>query len=321
MGDADITLRQITRRRPEELVRPFVRRGCRVRVVGWIDTQLTCVERRIDKALRVHVDRELRALHVEFFIRLRPDVPERMFDYRGHLKDALRAEAPGEPVPRIESVAVVLSGRRRRLPRWGRYATAWPGSRFSGCHFRIDAVYQLTVAELRARGSLLWLVLTPLARDATVGRLRRVVKAIRMGARDDEERRDLYVALIVMAKIDPWGHNLQAEIAHMIDMTEASPEERELIQSAMRDLLEARYFRLGREEAIQELLGRLFARRVGRGPSTAEREAMLARARKLGAEKVEDAMLDREGEALVRWLLEPGGKRTVGRKTARRGKR
>ncbi|WP_437929233.1 hypothetical protein WMF37_08170 [Sorangium sp. So ce291] len=61
----------------------------------------------------------------------------------------------------------------------------------------------------------------------------------------------------------------------------------------------------GREEAIAELLGRLFARRVGRRPTTEEERAIVERARALGPGEVEDALLDLDGDALIRWLAEP----------------
>lgn len=59
------------------------------------------------------------------------------------------------------------------------------------------------------------------------------------------------------------------------------------------------------QKAIAELLGRLFARRIGRGPTVEEERLILERARAIGACEVEDALLDLEGEALVRWLAEP----------------
>ncbi|WP_437308610.1 hypothetical protein [Sorangium sp. So ce388] len=61
----------------------------------------------------------------------------------------------------------------------------------------------------------------------------------------------------------------------------------------------------GREAAITELLGRLFARRVGRRPTSEEERAIVERARALGPGEVDDAWLDLEGDALIRWLAEP----------------
>lgn len=308
MGDADITLRHIARRRPEELARAFVPEG-HVETLGWVDTQVTKLERRMDKALRLRVDGEPRVLHVEFCFALRRDVPDRVFEYLGFLFAALRVEAPSEAVPPIESVAVVLSGRGRRLPRVGKRRTAWPGRPFSGTHFRIDAVYQRTVAELRARGSVLWLVFTPLARDATVAALREVVAAIDAGAADEEERADLYTAFLVMATIDPWGHNLHEELVMMVEDKEEGLLRRTPIIGEMiieaEQKAELRGQKLGREEAIAELLGRLFARRVGRRPTTEEERSIIQRTQELGPGEVEDALLDLEGDALVRWLAEP----------------
>ncbi|WP_437604004.1 hypothetical protein WMF28_20710 [Sorangium sp. So ce590] len=59
------------------------------------------------------------------------------------------------------------------------------------------------------------------------------------------------------------------------------------------------------ERVIAELLGRLFARRVGRRPTTEEERSIVERAQAIGPGEVEDALLDLDGDALVRWLAEP----------------
>ncbi|MGK3990728.1 hypothetical protein WME99_47215 [Sorangium sp. So ce136] len=305
MGNVDISLRHIARRRPEDLARAFAPEGRAVEVLGWIDTQVTKLERRLDKALRLRVDGAPRVLHVEFCFTLRDDVPDQVFEYLGFLFTALRVEAPGERVPPIESVAVVLSGRRRRLPATGVRRTAWPERRFSGVHFRIDAVYQRTVAELRARGSVLWLVFAPLARDATAATMREVVEEIHARVATGEERAELYTALLVLATIDPWGHTLQKELMTMVEDMEEGLLRRTPIIGEMILEAEQKGQKQGREEAIAELLGRLFARRVGRRPTTEEERAIVERARALGPGEVEDALLDLEGDALIRWLAEP----------------
>ncbi|WP_437842599.1 hypothetical protein [Sorangium sp. So ce1153] len=329
MGDADITLRHLARRRPEDLVRALVPEDRPIEILGWVDSQVTNIERRLDKALRLRVGSEPRVLHVEFCFALREDVPDRVFEYLGFLFAALRLEAPGEPVPPIESVAVVLSGRRRRLPATGKRRTAWPGRPFSGTHFRVDAVYQRTVSELRARGSVLWLVFAPLARDATEAALREVVAEIHAGAATAQERAELYTALLVMATIDPWGHNLLKELIIMVEDKEEGllrrtpiigeliieAERRGELRGEQRGELrgelrgeqrgELRGEQRGEQKAIAELLGRLFARRIGRRPTAEEERSIVERARALGPGEVEDALLDLEGEALVRWLAEP----------------
>jgi hypothetical protein len=293
--------------------------------LGWVDTQVTKLERRPDKALRLRVGGELRVLDVELCFTLRDGVPDRMYEYVAFLFAALRMEAPAEAVPPIECVAVVLSGRRRRLPATGERRTGWPDRRFSGMRFRIDAVYQRTVAELRARGSVFWLVFAPLARDATVPAMREVVAEICEGAASDEERSDLLTAFEVMATIDPWGHNLGKELTMLVEdpipnrverffgMT--LDELRETILAREKARTKARKRaqeegqeeaqKHGREEAITELLGRLFARRVGRPPTNDEERSILDRARAVGPVEVEDALLDLDREALVRWLAEP----------------
>jgi hypothetical protein len=301
MGDADITLRHITRRRPEDLARAFVTEGCHVEVLGWIDTQVTKLERRLDKAQRLRVDGEPRVLHVEFCFDLQADVPDRVFEYLGFLFATLRMEAPREPVPPIKSVVVILSGRRRRLPATGKLPTAWPKEPFSGTHFRIDAVYQRTVAELRARGSVFWLLFTPLARDATTAAMREVVQEIYTAAVDDEERAELYTAFLVMASIDPWGHSLRKELVMMVEDKEEGLRRRVPLIGEW--IIEAE--EKAREAVIAELLGRLFARRIGRRPTTDEELSIVEHSRAIGPGEVEDALLDLERDALVRWLAEP----------------
>ena len=61
----------------------------------------------------------------------------------------------------------------------------------------------------------------------------------------------------------------------------------------------------GKQQAIAELLGRLFARRLGRRPTAEEERSIIERARAIGPGEVEDALLDLEADALVRWLAEP----------------
>jgi flagellar biosynthesis/type III secretory pathway protein FliH len=61
----------------------------------------------------------------------------------------------------------------------------------------------------------------------------------------------------------------------------------------------------GVEKTVAALLGRLFARRVGRRPTTEEERAIVERADALGDAEVEDALLDLERDALLRWLSEP----------------
>jgi len=251
----------------------------------------------------------LRVLDVEFCFSLRDDIPDRLFEYVGFLFAALRTEAPAGAVPPIECVAVVLSGRRRCLPATGERRTGWPDRRFSGMRFRIDAVYQRTVAQLRARGSVFWLVFAPLARDATARTMREVVADIHEGATSAEERTELFTAFLVMASVDPWRHNLRKELVAMVEDKEEGLLKRTPIIGEWLTEAEEKGQRLGREGAITELLGRLFARRVGRRPTNDEERSIVERARAVGPGEVEDALLDLEREALLRWLTPPPAQR------------
>jgi hypothetical protein len=293
MGDADIALRHIARRRAAELARVFVVEGSAIEIVGWLDTQVTSVERRLDNALHLRVAGESRILHFEFCFALRRDVPSRLFEYVALLYVALRAGAAA--IPPIESIAVVLSGRRRPWPAHGELRTGWPGSPFSGVRYRIEAVYQRTVAELKARGSVLWLVFVPLARDADLAAVREALEAIRAGAFDESERLDLVTALLVMANIDPWGQNMREDIVVMVET-----EWEDLFRAVpgLRDMFE----HFAREDAVRQLLGRLFARRFGREATPEERRSIARQVHAVGAEQVEDKLLDLERDALLRWL-------------------
>jgi hypothetical protein len=302
MGDADITLRHISRRHAEALVRPYVPDGP-LSVVGWTDTQLTAVERCLDKTLLLRLAGKLRALQVEFEYRYKLDLPERIHDYQALSRLDFRAKRPRKRPPPLASVVILLTGRRRQ--RWpGEHAlrTGWPEHPWSGARFRIDAVYQRTVAELFARGSPFWLAFTPLARDATVEAMRRVVAAIRAEVTEEEDRGDLLAALLVMADVNPWEHTLRQEIKAMI---EHEPTDMIQVSKTLRDVYE-RGQREGIEKGVERMLRGLFARRLHRALTTRELEALAARAA-IDPEQSQEKALALEGEALAAWLLAPEG--------------
>lgn len=307
MGDADITLRHILRQHPEALIQALDVKG-RVEIVGWLDTQVTAVERRLDKALGLRVEGELRALHVEFEYELATNMGRRVYEYQALFNLGCSREAPAEPAPPIESLIVVLTGRTKPWPADGEHRTSWPERKWSGIHFQIDAVYQRTIEELRSRGSVLWLVFTPLARDATLEAVRRVVEDLRARVPDVEELADLYAALLVMADVDPWGYHLREEIAAMLetgskDLIEVSKTLRDAFDKGIEKGIEK-----GRREGIEKMLRRIFMRRLGRALTEREQQALEARARAQDPEEVEDRALSLEGEALAAWLLDPSAK-------------
>lgn len=180
------------------------------------------------------------------------------------------------------------------------------GRRFSGIHFRIDAVYQRSVAELQARGSPFWLVFTPLARDATAAAMREVVTAIRAQVPYGDDRWELLAALLVMAGVDAWGHTLKQEIQAMI---RHEPVDSIQVSETLRNVYE-RGQREGREEGkqeglekgVQQMLRGLLSRRLHRALTAREQEALAARAA-IDPDQVQEKALALEGEALAAWLL------------------
>jgi predicted transposase YdaD len=159
---------------------------------------------------------------------------------------------------------------------------------------------------------------------ATAESMRSVVDTITTGAPDADDRMDLLLALVVLADLAPWGHNLREDIMAMLD-----PGESELIRRSgwLRGILERERGQArnegwnegrneglnegldqGRREAVEAMLGELFARRLGRALRPEEREALVQRAGALGRDRVEDVVLNLEREALAAWLADPGAR-------------
>ena len=308
MGDGDITLRHISRRHAEALARPYLSAGP-IEIVRWADSQVTTVERRLDKTLLLRLSGALRALEIEFEYRYESDLPDRVHEYQGMSRMALRDEHPGVPPPPLETVVILLTGRRRRWPEERALHTGWPGRKFCGTRFRIDAVYQRTVTELVARGSPFWLAFTPLARDAGPEAMRAVVRDIRAQVRDDEDRWDLFAALLVLADVDPWEHDLRREIEAMVSWDE--PTDLINVSKTLRDAYdrgERAGIERGKGEGVQQMLRALFAKRLHRSLTAREQQALSTRAT-TDLEQAQEKVFSLEGEALAAWLLAPEARR------------
>ena len=124
MGDADITLRHIIRSRPEDVVRTLVDTDQPVEVLGWIGTQVTSLERRLDKALKLPIGGAPRLFHLEFQMELTEDDPYRIWEYQNLTLMGISAEAPDQPLPLIKSAVVVLKGRKKPWDRKGGFRTS-----------------------------------------------------------------------------------------------------------------------------------------------------------------------------------------------------
>jgi len=113
MGNADIALRHLARRHPEALVQAMDIEG-RVEIVGWLDTHVTALGRRLDKALGLRVDGEPRALQIEFEYELvLKTMGPRIYAYQALFTIGRDRQQPREPRLPIESLVVVLSGRAK----------------------------------------------------------------------------------------------------------------------------------------------------------------------------------------------------------------
>ena len=157
-------------------------------------------------------------------------------------------------------------------------------------HYRIEAVYQRTVAELEARGSPFWLVFVPLAVDADRAKIMRVVGALRAQA----SRRafdELGVAMAVLAEADRRRRGLADVVRSLL------PRELVMQSSIYKEGKEQ-----GRLEGQLEPLAHQFERRLGRALTPEERSRLIARVQELGAMPVSDVVLDLSREDLAAWL-------------------
>lgn len=101
------------------------------------------------------------------------------------------------------------------MPTEMEYRTSPPDAPFCGVRFRVDAVYQRTVAELLARSSAFWLIFAPLAKDATPERMAEVVERLRSET-SKREFEELAVALVVMADVDKRRRGLRKSIVPLL---------------------------------------------------------------------------------------------------------
>ena len=135
-----------------------------------------------------------------------------------------------------------------------------------------------------------------------------MIGELRERVTDRQELADLYTALLVMADVDPWGHNLREEIVAMLetgskDLIQVSRTLREAFEKGKQEGKQE-----GIEEGVEKMLRRIFVRRLGRGLTEAEQQALAARTHTLDPGEVQDHALALEGEKLAAWLLDPNAK-------------
>lgn len=322
--DADHSLRASSRLFPDALTRFVARRGRSIAHVEWIETQIARRQRRLDRVLLVHLqDGENHWLHVEWTDRLTRRVRERAAEYHWDLSvvgfhDARVRRRHGEkgakPVP-IETVLVVLFGRKKPWPKFGVYRTSPRRKKFCGVKFRIEAVYQKNVAELEAMGSPFWLVFVPLALDVDEEKLRRVIDTLREET-NDYEFAELATTMLSMAK-------LKKDVPELIDMVASLLKEKTTVRSfevMWTDDVKRREEQARQEGTLQgieqgitqgitqgieqgiEPLVYIFERRLGRLLTAKERRRLAIRTKKQGPNVVGDVILDYSPKKLAKWL-------------------
>ena len=136
--------------------------------------------------------------------------------------------------------------------------------------------------------------------------MRAVLDEIRARTAPDEVRAALYTALLVMAEIDPWGHNLRQEITAMmqaddLEIYKLSPTLRAAFEEGEREGEQR-----GELRGELKLLNEAFAEQIGRSPTPDEEAALTKRTREIGAKQALRALFKLHGDALVAWLLGNG---------------
>ena len=318
--DVDRTLRHISRQFPEDFARAILPPGTRVTSAAWLDTQVTARQRRLDRALEVVADDRRRLEHTEWQLRWEADVPFRMHEYHNLMVVALASELPVKEAPPhsdappaaedarteesaepathltamalsvpVRSTLVLLTGREKPWPEEGSYRTSPEGVSFSGVTFRIDAVYQRSVAELVARASPLWLIFAPLAVDADEEAMRRVVALMRERA-TERVFDELTVGLLVMADVDRRRRGLRSAILPLLDK-----------EKVMESWLYKQGEQKGVERGAARSLRALFVRRLGREPGADEEQALLRHAQAVSPEQLVE-VVEMPADVFLAWL-------------------
>jgi flagellar biosynthesis/type III secretory pathway protein FliH len=151
--------------------------------------------------------------------------------------------------------------------------------------------------------------------------MRAVVKEMRARVPRDDERADLFAALLVLAEVDPWGHTLRKEIEAMLrestfDMMTVSKTLRDAYEAGQREGIE-QGLEKGIEKGVERMLRGLFAKRLHRALTARERKVLAARATS-APDEAQEKVLALEGEALAAWLNGPVPKKPAPARARRR---
>ena len=101
----------------------------------------------------------------------------RVFEYHNLLALSEYDIHPKNPPP-IKSVVILLTGPKDPGPLSREYKTSWEDEPFCGVRYNIIPVYLLSLEELEAKGSLMWLVFAPLTIDAEEDKIKGLLKRV-----------------------------------------------------------------------------------------------------------------------------------------------
>ncbi len=309
--DIDTILRHTSRRHPTALPRVLIDLDEPIERFEWVETQVTARQRRIDRGLLIEASGELRLLHIEWTLRLNRAVRRRIHEYHHLLVMAFEMDVRakhknGQPRPKsipIDSVVVVLMGPKRGMPRFSSYRTSSPNEKLSGVQFRIEPIYQRTVAEMEAMGDDFWLVFVPLAVDVTIKKLEQVINALRLRT-NHEDFDDLVATMVVLARLNKNHAGLPDMIESLVPKEGAMFDLHPFYQRGKQKGLEK-----GLEKGLQETRVRLLEKRLTRGLTSGERSRVSTRIVKHGYDLVDNAILDLSRDELAAWLA-PNGHRS-----------
>lgn len=314
--DADTALRALSRRFPDALPNSTLRSGEKVASARWRETQVAVPQVRMDRVIEVHlVGGSSRLLHGEWIDRLTREVQRRMGRY--HLAVALAEQVDTEAAEvwpgageyqRIESMVVVLRGRKKPWPREGAFRTTPEDAKFGGAWFHIDAVYQRTVAEMEARGSPFWLAFVPLAIDVNEEKLRRIIKGLRKQVKEDGFD-ELVAAMLSLAK-------LKKDSRSLMDVIRSAAAKEKPMHPFLRDGIEQgmeRGLQQGLQQGLQRgfaFVVRVFELRLGRTLTEKERARLARRMNQKDSASLGDIALNLSPEQLAAWLAPRTSSRT-----------
>jgi len=313
--DVDLILRHVSRQFPRELSRALIETDAPVEPIGWVDTQVTGRQRRLDRALAVEVGGVPWLLHVEWALVMTEDLAFRVFEYHNltALAAADEARRTGKTPPHIASIVIVLSGREEPWPSRASYRTSPPEHPFSGVHFRIEAVYQRRVAELRARENPFWLIFAPLSIDADEHALRAVLEELRAQT-TEREFAELGAAMVALGDADRrergFGRMVYSLLPREIIMQNRIFEEGKALgleQGIVKGLEQGivKGLEQGMVKGQLEAFVHQAERRLRRPLHVDEHRALADRLQTEGPNRVGDAILDLSADELLTWLGKP----------------